>query len=84
MKIGKGNLDDVIEAVVEATPAKNIGAATNASFTFVYDVEQMASTFKDDIATIEKNKKTNHLDIGRISLYQDLAMGFALRDHFLP
>ena len=79
---GKGNLDDVIEAVVEATPAKNIGAATNASFTFVYDVEQMASTFKDDIATIEKNKKTNHINVGGVSLYQDLAMGFALRDHF--
>ena len=79
---GKGNLDDVIEAVVEATPAKHLGSAVGNGFKFVYDVTQMASTFKDDIANIEKNKKTNHLDLGKVSLYQDLAMGFALRDHF--
>ena len=78
----KGNLNDVLEAVVEATPAQYIGAAKGNNFKFEYEVHQMASTFKDDIATIEKNKKTNHLDLGSVSLYQDLAMGFALRDHF--
>ena len=80
---GKGTMQDVVNQIVEATPAKFLGVVKGNNFQFEYEVTQMASTFKDDIATTDKNKKTNNLDIGSVSKYQDLAMGFALRDHLL-
>ena len=80
-----GKLNDVVANSVEVSPAKrlaNVIVFSGGPATFEYEVLSMGVVLSEQ-QTQGNNKKTNYLAIGDISILQDLAMGYALRDHML-